>query len=337
MSDYCRMSEALYVGLCGYIGSPTEVTVRREVVDMEEMMQKAAHRHTGMRDMTSGSYREGFRFNSSDRDTMLWSTNHKVIADLSQSSVYDLSKHTIIIMEDTGTPPGFVRLQLLTSARGSGIEFVIVQSSDGMYLSSLRWRQIMLTMISGHKSFNNTKRHGPCANGFIGDKENDYVLCFHSSYWSRLTCYWKKRCTLHNWPPNHVFNDILTKGCHFVPVGNKIAADENELDMEIILFAGRTKTSLFHESHTISLLRTFKTVSNGSRQSRHRGTIPVFIFHENNNVLANTNRKYHMVSKLPTGLFLEMLQISVTLRPSRCVAKFFHSTKQHVYQQIVHS
>ncbi|XP_052717325.1 uncharacterized protein LOC128189667 [Crassostrea angulata] len=262
MSDYCRVSETLYVGLCGYIGSPTEVTARREVLDMEEMMQKAAHRHTGMRDMTSGSYREGFRFNSSDRDTMLWSANHKVIADLLQFSVYDLSKHTIILMEDTCTPPGFVRLQLLTSARGSGIEFVNVQSSDGMFLSSLRWRQIMLTNISGHKSFNNTKRHGPCANGFIGDKENDYVLCFHSSYWSRLTCYWQKRCTLHNWPPNHVFNDILTKGCHFVPVGNKIEADENELDWRLS-FSQAEQKLVYSMNHTqflcYGLLKLFLT------------------------------------------------------------------------------
>lgn len=107
--------------------------------------------------------------------------------------------------------------------------------------------------------------------------------------------------------------------------------------MEVVFFPSRKKTCKFHESHTISMLWLLKDISSGYRQSKHRGTIPVFIFHENNNVLANTNRKYHMVSKLPTGLFLEMLQISVKLRPSKCVAKFFHSTKQHVYQQIVHS
>lgn len=37
MSDNCRVSEALYVGLCDYIGTPTEVAIRREVKDIEEI------------------------------------------------------------------------------------------------------------------------------------------------------------------------------------------------------------------------------------------------------------------------------------------------------------
>lgn len=40
MSDYCRVSEALYVGLCRHIGTPTEVTIRREVMDMWDMMDE---------------------------------------------------------------------------------------------------------------------------------------------------------------------------------------------------------------------------------------------------------------------------------------------------------
>lgn len=97
MSDNFRVSEALYLGLCGYIGTPTEVIVRRDVTDMDEMISKPVQIYKGMQTMRSGSYREGFRFKSSDRDTMFWFTYHKVITDLSQSSVYDLSKHTIIL------------------------------------------------------------------------------------------------------------------------------------------------------------------------------------------------------------------------------------------------
>ncbi|XP_052683592.1 uncharacterized protein LOC128163941 [Crassostrea angulata] len=249
MSDNCRVSEAIYVGLCGYIGTPTDVAVRREVIDMAEMIEIPVQVDDGMRKMESGSCREGFRFNSSDRDTMFWITNHKVITDLSQSSVYDLSKHSIILMEDTETPPGFVRLQLLTSPRDRNIELSVVPYNDGIYISCVRWRQIMLNSINVKKTLKNAKTHGPCANRFIGDLENDFVLCFHCSNWSRLTCYWRKRCTLHNWPPDHVFSDILENGCHFVPFGNKKAADENELDWRLS-FSQAEQKLVYSMNHT---------------------------------------------------------------------------------------
>ncbi|XP_065924470.1 uncharacterized protein [Magallana gigas] len=251
MSDNCRVSEALYVGLCGYrpIGTPTEVTVRREVVDMMGMIKKPLDIHTGCRGMDSGSHREGFRFKSSDIDTMFWITNHKVITDLSQSSVYDLSKHTIILMEDTDTPPGFVRLQLMTSPLDRNISSTVIPFSDGMYISNVKWRQIMLTMISGKKNFTNLKTHGPCANGFVGNIEADYALCFHCSYWPRSSCSWKQRCTLHNWPQNHVFCDILSNGCHFVPVGIKTADGENELDWRLS-FSQAEQKLIYSMNHT---------------------------------------------------------------------------------------
>lgn len=39
MSDNCLAPEALYVGLCVYIGTPIEVTVRREVMDTDELLK----------------------------------------------------------------------------------------------------------------------------------------------------------------------------------------------------------------------------------------------------------------------------------------------------------
>lgn len=97
MSDNCRVSEALYVGLCRYIGTPTELTVRRDVVDICEMMNKPVQIRKGIIHMFSGSYREGFRFyESSDLDIMYWPINHEVLTDLSQSSVQIYSWRTRI-------------------------------------------------------------------------------------------------------------------------------------------------------------------------------------------------------------------------------------------------
>lgn len=121
MSDDRRVSEVLYVGLCHYIGSPTEVTIRREVKDMEEVIERTYEIRKGIIIMNSGSYREGFRFESSDRDGLFWFIDHKVITEVFRSRIYDSFKHSIILVEDTETTPGFVKLQLLSPARDKNI------------------------------------------------------------------------------------------------------------------------------------------------------------------------------------------------------------------------
>lgn len=87
MDDLTRKSVDMYLGLCqirpSCIGTPTEVTIRRDVQDMEEMIMRPAHAYTGEFHMITGSKREGFRFQSSDLDIMSWSTNVTVIYKLS--------------------------------------------------------------------------------------------------------------------------------------------------------------------------------------------------------------------------------------------------------------
>lgn len=124
MSDNCRVSEVLYVGLCRQIGTPTEVTVRRELSDMEVMINNSLeeNRYIGIKTVYSGSYKEDFRLKSSDIDTMIWFFDLKVITNISQSSDYDISKHCIILMEDSDTPPEFVKLQLLSSPPGINMD-----------------------------------------------------------------------------------------------------------------------------------------------------------------------------------------------------------------------
>lgn len=85
MDDNCRVSEAMYVGLCRYIGTPTEVTIRREVIDMGEVLHKHVLLSSKSRMMFSGSFREGFRLKSSDREFMHWPIDLKVITDITQT------------------------------------------------------------------------------------------------------------------------------------------------------------------------------------------------------------------------------------------------------------
>ena len=66
-----RLSEAVYVGMCRYVGTPTEVRIRREVTDTEEVVCRPLHIMIGADRMISGSRREGFRLKTSDWDFML--------------------------------------------------------------------------------------------------------------------------------------------------------------------------------------------------------------------------------------------------------------------------
>ena len=83
-----RLSEAVYLGMCRYVGSPSEVRIRREVANRSMFIMRTFDR------MMSGSRREGFRLRTSDMDWMLWPQDHKVICDLSQISLYRIPQHS---------------------------------------------------------------------------------------------------------------------------------------------------------------------------------------------------------------------------------------------------
>lgn len=233
MSDNCRVSEALFVGLCDYVGTPTDVTVRREMHDMVDIINKPVHKYQGRGMIVSGSYREGFRVTPSDIDIMYWFLNHKVITDISQYCIYDPSKHSVILMEDNDTPPGFVRLRLITSPPDENIESSIVAIKEGMYISNIKWRLINFESISGRVGFESVASHGPCAAFIFESLQSDCCLCFHSSFWSEFLSNWKARCALHNWPPRQLFADIQRLGCHVVPIESKLVEDNSELEWRL--------------------------------------------------------------------------------------------------------
>lgn len=168
MEDLPNVSQALYVGLCcnKSIGTEREVTIRRELMDMDELIQKPLNRHIGITSMKSGSSREGFRFKTSDQDTMMWKTVNKVICELSQSMFLDGSIHNIILMEHSGTPQGFVKLELLTPARSSDeLLSAVVLCKNRCYISSQRFRNHHYQRIN---ALTEGTSHGPCFNFFFG-------------------------------------------------------------------------------------------------------------------------------------------------------------------------
>lgn len=142
-------SVSLYNGLCSHthVGSQKIVQIRREIMDIAEKIHGPIHKYNKLNVMQSGSYREGFRFTSSDQDIMHWLINCKVICEMSQFSNNDAAKLNIILMKHSESPPGFVMLKLLTPTRNfrTFSSSVVVLLKD-CYISSKIFRESVMIM-----------------------------------------------------------------------------------------------------------------------------------------------------------------------------------------------
>ncbi|XP_062611470.1 uncharacterized protein LOC134273296, partial [Saccostrea cucullata] len=163
-TDMC-LSDFVYIGLCREVGSPTEVRIRREVMDTEEVLKRPVNILRGFDRMTSGSKGEGFRLITSDEDWMFWPPDHKVICDLSQINLYRIPQHIVILMEcDDGMPPGFTRLNLMSPSNNAKIFSSCVVMNNTVYISSTLFRDNQLQLFKTISvSDTSVFPHGPCS------------------------------------------------------------------------------------------------------------------------------------------------------------------------------
>lgn len=247
MDDCRRVSEAMYVGLCRQIGTPTEVVIRRELMDVDEMIHRRVYLNEGVIFVQSGSYREGFIFKSSDIDVMFWPTRCKVICGMSNFNVSDICS---ILMEHSEAPPGFVRLKLLNYTPGEKMVFLqsIENHINGFYLSSKKFRDKCYEIICSGTIAKNVQPHGPCNSFHAFGFENDFGGCIACQYWPQTATPWITRCQLNRWPTEIVLNDIIPKGCHVMPIGN-LGSDESELEWRLSFTQAEQKI-IYSFNHT---------------------------------------------------------------------------------------
>ncbi|XP_062613755.1 uncharacterized protein LOC134275489 [Saccostrea cucullata] len=217
-----RISESVFVGLCRKVGTSQVVAMRRDMMDIEEMVLNPMITSDEFSGMLSGSYKEGLRLKGSDIDTMYWPNNHRVIWDLSQSQYYNTQRQTLILCDCSDSPPGFTLLYLLSPSMYRQIQRACVRMNDRYYVSSSKYTQ---SLIYSFPPPYNATLHGPCASGKIGTLEYDYAFCFVSDFWPPSASPWIDRC--HTWPKPHVFDDIVKNGCHFVAIGHKLRNHED--------------------------------------------------------------------------------------------------------------
>ncbi|XP_061166129.1 uncharacterized protein LOC133175050 [Saccostrea echinata] len=255
-----HMSESVFMGLCHEVGISQLVAMRRDVVDIIDMVRDQVTTSDVDSVIWSGSYREGFRLKGSDLDIMIWPNTHRVIWELSQSQYYNTNRQTLILYDCSNSPPGFILLYLLSPSMDRRIQGACVRMNNRYYISSSKYRQITFSDISLHST-----QHGPCASGIIGTIEFDHAYCFVCDFWPLSASSWIDRC--HSWPQPHVVDDIVKNGCHFVAIGHKLGRHEDQEWR--ISFSLAEQKLVFAMNHcqflTYGLLKLFLTeiINNG--------------------------------------------------------------------------
>ncbi|XP_078319914.1 uncharacterized protein LOC144621105 [Crassostrea virginica] len=210
-----RISESVFVGLCYKVGTSQQVAIRRDIIDIKELLEYNVARTGKEVLMLSGSRREGFRLKTSDIDVMYWSNDHPVLWDFSQAQFYNTRRDTLILCESTESPPGFTLLSLPLERATCGLLAACIRINGALYISSAKFRDFTCSV-----AFPDSTVHGPCSSrGGVGSMEYDYAHCFVSDFWPPLASSWIDRC--HSWPLPCIVDDIIRSGCHFVAIGHK--------------------------------------------------------------------------------------------------------------------
>ncbi|XP_062579459.1 uncharacterized protein LOC134241418 [Saccostrea cucullata] len=215
-----RISESVFVRLCHIFGTSKLVAMRRDTMDISDIVRNQVRRSDEISLMVSGSYKEGFRLVTTDIDVMTWLNNHRVVWELSQSKYYNTNRQTLILCDCSDCPPGFTLLYILSSGMDKILQEACVRMNNRHYISSSIYRHVMCSAL-----LPNSFPHGPCASGIVGKTEYDSAYCFASDFWPPSASSWIDRC--HSWPKPHIVEDIVKNGCHFVAIGPKLGIHDN--------------------------------------------------------------------------------------------------------------
>lgn len=251
--SFQRMSEDLYVGMCIVIGNPTVVNIRREIKDIQEKINKPAANIHGNTRVESGSYREGFRFTSSDIDNMFWPLKVIMICEPGQFNLYnDDATLDIFLMEYSDTPPGFVRLKVMAPINNDFMTSSVITHLNGIYVSHEKFQNFFLTEMRMSDALNSDQQlrlHGPCANFFFHDIESDLAVCLACPFWPRTAISWFTRCQKKQWPDRKVLNNIRSDGCHVMPIGSVANCCDNKLEWRLS-FSKAEQNIIYSLNHT---------------------------------------------------------------------------------------
>ncbi|XP_062574295.1 uncharacterized protein LOC134236139 [Saccostrea cucullata] len=231
-------SDAIYIELCRKIGTQTEVTVRRGVQYLSEMIQKPLEesKANGWRSIRTGGRKDGFEIDFSDKvSSMRWQCNHYVICDFSQAQSYNLPRDTLIYMHTSHTPPGFAKLELLTESRSRFVISSLVNANNAVYISTSLFKKAFFDCLKNSKHhFKNLSIHEAGLIFYFTFTIDLYrVESFYSRHWPSVASLWFDRSLTKVWPSRIVCQSILKEGFHLVPIGSNLSVGSNDLEWRI--------------------------------------------------------------------------------------------------------
>ncbi|KAJ8306289.1 hypothetical protein KUTeg_016834 [Tegillarca granosa] len=146
----------------------------------------------------------------------------------------------------TNIKQGCVRLCFMSNnneiIRGSFIRETVLSSRDGVFLSSLLFRDQFTAFC---KSIDpKSVALGPCTLIQLAGFEIDDM-------WPSSANEWINRVRKRNWPSRELVNDILKNGCLLVPLGN-LNSEKSFIEWRLSFFTSRKK--LIHSMNQVQFL-----------------------------------------------------------------------------------
>ncbi|XP_061194847.1 uncharacterized protein LOC133203006 [Saccostrea echinata] len=262
-----RMSESVFVGLCQIIVTSQLVSLRRDLIDIGEILNSQGNHHNDTVTMWSGSTREGFRFKESDIDIMFWPKDVTVIWNICPTQFQDTTGKTLILADCSECLPGFCLLELLRTTKNTDISEAKVRLND-----INRTLEIVTTAMNGdfsdacerEKNRTSILKLLSTTENTACDRENDRFYISSSRHrelkclvnpdistlsgpcgsgkshgidfdiaYSLASDFWPPSASswkdrCQSWPPSCVINDILRNGCQLVPIGHPYGRYKDE-------------------------------------------------------------------------------------------------------------
>ena len=245
MDDLRLISRGLYNVLNEEIGTEGIVDMRRRVMALKQILHTAKYRYDEEWEdiILGGSKSEGLRFVSSDYDYMIVHRGIRVVFDLIDQ--LPANDQTLLIAECQITKPGYTLLKLPNESLNPYINHSRVQREHGHYISSQKWRDKMVSLVS------NEFAHGPCSTAFLGISERDNAHCLKSDRLPRSAHGFIHRLHKAHWPSISTLQKIISGGCYFVSIGAK--ESQNEFLEWRISFSTAEKL-LIHSMNNVQLL-----------------------------------------------------------------------------------
>lgn len=202
--------------MCEIVGTSQIVAQRREIMDINETFCSLTVEGFKCPQILAGSRRDGFRFEQSDVDLMVFVDDFRVIWDY-----YQFSNSTeCIVFDNSASQPGYGFLQVLPTQKEESLDSVVMIRGKS-YLSGSALKAAFCSVSP------RLRIHGPCALFSTEIINADVAVCIMSDDWPPLASPFVGRCNKKAWPNPDLIKDIVKSGCHLVPIGSKSGENED--------------------------------------------------------------------------------------------------------------